>query len=75
MMGSLDEQHTYVSVWSKMINICAQELQHGAQLWRESLQKNIQSQILAEPQGIILLLLAKPVRLLLKLFGYNSCQW
>ncbi|XP_027109507.1 uncharacterized protein [Coffea arabica] len=51
MMGSLDEQHTYVSVWSKMINICAQELQHGAQLWRESLQKNIQSQILAEPQG------------------------
>ncbi|KAL3516105.1 hypothetical protein ACH5RR_023007 [Cinchona calisaya] len=50
-MGSLDEQYTYVSMWSKIIYTCAQELQHGAQIWSQSLQKNIQYQMLAEPQG------------------------
>ena len=50
-VGSAEEQSSYVSTWSKIVSLCAQELRHGAFIWKQSSQKNIQSQILSEPQG------------------------
>ncbi|KAM4119202.1 hypothetical protein ACJW30_03G041600 [Castanea mollissima] len=50
-LGSAEERQYYVSTWSKILSVCAQELKHGALIWKESLQKNVQSQILSEPQG------------------------
>uniref|UniRef100_A0A2N9EVN7 Synergin gamma C-terminal domain-containing protein n=1 Tax=Fagus sylvatica TaxID=28930 RepID=A0A2N9EVN7_FAGSY len=50
-LGSVEEQHYYISTWSKIVSVCAQELKHGALIWNESSQKNVQSQILSEPQG------------------------
>ncbi|CAI9102247.1 OLC1v1000488C1 [Oldenlandia corymbosa var. corymbosa] len=51
MLGSSEVQSSYVSVWSKMISACAQEMRHGAAIWRQALEKNISSQILVEPGG------------------------
>lgn len=60
-LGSEEEQQYYVSTWSKILSVCAQELKHGALIWKESLQKNVQSQILSEPQGIYtLMIMADP---------------
>ena len=60
-LGSVEEQHYYISTWSKIVSVCAQELKHGALIWNESLQKNVQSQILSEPQGICtLMIMADP---------------
>lgn len=50
-LGSLENQLAYVSFWSKIIDICAQELQHGSQIYKESLERNVQSQLLADPRG------------------------
>ena len=60
-LGSAEEQQYYVSTWSKILSVCAQELKHGALIWKQSLQKNVQSQILSEPQGICtLMIMADP---------------
>ncbi|PSS10144.1 Duffy receptor beta form like [Actinidia chinensis var. chinensis] len=48
---SLEDQYIYVSTWSKMISVCAQELKHGSFIWKQIVEKNIQSLILSEPQG------------------------
>lgn len=48
---SLEEQSTYVSTWSKMLSVCAQELKHGAWIWKQSLEKKVHNQIISEPQG------------------------
>ncbi|XP_009791751.1 uncharacterized protein [Nicotiana sylvestris] len=49
--GSLEEQSIYVSVWYKMISVCAQELQHGSCIWKKILEMNAQSHILSLPRG------------------------
>ncbi|XP_057498745.1 uncharacterized protein LOC130783211 isoform X3 [Actinidia eriantha] len=48
---SLEDQYIYVSTWSKMISVCAQELKHGSWIWKLIVEKNIQSWILSEPRG------------------------
>lgn len=50
-LGSLEEQQFYVSTWSEILSVCAQELEHGAFIWKQSIQKNMESQMLSEPQG------------------------
>ncbi|PON43944.1 hypothetical protein TorRG33x02_332410 [Trema orientale] len=50
-LGSAEEQYSYVSTWSKVVSVCAQELRHGAFIWKQSLQKDVHSQILSEPRG------------------------
>lgn len=50
-LASTEEQSTYVSIWYQMISVCAQELKHGASIWKQSSQKNVQSQISSEPRG------------------------
>ncbi|RVW53282.1 hypothetical protein CK203_100507 [Vitis vinifera] len=60
MLGSMDEVTNYVSTWSRMISVCAQELKQGAFIWKQSLQKNVHNQILFEPRDLTLLLLHSP---------------
>ncbi|XP_004139183.2 uncharacterized protein LOC101210593 isoform X3 [Cucumis sativus] len=50
-LGSVEEQSNYVSIWNEIIFICFQELKHGALIWKESIQRNVGSYILSEPQG------------------------
>lgn len=47
-LASKEEQHAYISVWSSMALACAQELQHGAMIWAESLGANVCKQILSQ---------------------------
>ncbi|CAN4108723.1 unnamed protein product [Withania somnifera] len=49
--GSFEEQSIYVSVWYKLISVCAQELQHGSCIWKKILEMNAQSHILSQPRG------------------------
>lgn len=53
-LGSVEEQSNYVSIWNEIIFICFQELKHGALIWKESIQRNVGSYILSEPQGTAL---------------------
>ncbi|XP_031281329.1 uncharacterized protein LOC116139819, partial [Pistacia vera] len=50
-LGSREEQCSYVSTWFKMVSVCAQELRHGALIWKQSLEKNVSSQLLSDPRG------------------------
>ncbi|KAK4402202.1 hypothetical protein Sango_0960900 [Sesamum angolense] len=50
-IGTLEEQRVYVSMWSKMISVCAQELKHGASIWNQAVEKHVQTQFLSDPQG------------------------
>ncbi|KAI3472332.1 hypothetical protein Pfo_031232 [Paulownia fortunei] len=50
-IGTMEEQRAYISIWSKMISACAQELKHGASIWNQAVEKHVQSQILSDPQG------------------------
>ncbi|XP_050380759.1 uncharacterized protein LOC126797994 isoform X2 [Argentina anserina] len=50
-LGSMEEQSRYIAVWSQMVSICAEELKHGSLIWRQSLEKNVQKQMLSEPRG------------------------
>lgn len=50
-LASIEEQQYYVSTWSNMLSVCIQELRDGALIWKQSVQRNIQSQVLSEPQG------------------------
>ncbi|PWA78150.1 hypothetical protein CTI12_AA218260 [Artemisia annua] len=45
------EPADYVSLWFKVISVCSQELKHGTWIWKQSLEKNVHSEILSEPQG------------------------
>lgn len=51
-LGTTEEQQYYVSTWSSILSVCAHELKHGASIWKQSSQKNVQNQILSEPEGI-----------------------
>lgn len=55
-LRALDEQQMYVTTWSKMISVCSQELKHGSLIWKQAIEKKIQSQILSESQGKALLI-------------------
>ncbi|KAL3814695.1 hypothetical protein ACJIZ3_015963 [Penstemon smallii] len=46
-----EEQSTYISIWSDMISVCAQELRHGALIWNQAMEKSVQSHLLSERQG------------------------
>ncbi|KAM5561291.1 hypothetical protein ABKV19_022072 [Rosa sericea] len=50
-LGSAEEQSRYIAAWSQMVSICAEELKHGSSIWMQSLEKNVQKQMLSEPQG------------------------
>lgn len=50
-LGTLEEQQMYVTTWFEMISVCSQELKHGSLIWKQAIEKKIQSQILSEPQG------------------------
>ncbi|KAM1051899.1 hypothetical protein ACFX19_033963 [Malus domestica] len=50
-LGSTEEQSIYISTWSRIVSVCAEELKHGSLIWRQSLEANVQNQILSEPQG------------------------
>lgn len=50
-LASKEEQTSYISTWSKMVLACVQELKHGAMIWKQSIEKNVQLQILFEPEG------------------------
>nr|GEU81832.1 hypothetical protein [Tanacetum cinerariifolium] len=45
------EPADYVSLWFKVISVCSQELKHGTWIWKQSLENNVHSEILSEPQG------------------------
>ncbi|KAJ4822795.1 hypothetical protein Tsubulata_039471 [Turnera subulata] len=48
---SKEEQSGYVSTWSEMLSVCAQELEHGGFIWKQAFEKNVHDQILSKPQG------------------------
>ncbi|GKV08974.1 hypothetical protein SLEP1_g20541 [Rubroshorea leprosula] len=50
-LGSIEEQYGYVSTWLQIVSTCTQELKHGSLIWKRSLEKNIHTQILTNPQG------------------------
>ncbi|KAL1561901.1 hypothetical protein AAHA92_04543 [Salvia divinorum] len=50
-IGTHEEQKVYLSLWSEMISVCAQELRHGASIWNDALKTHVHSQFLSEPQG------------------------
>ncbi|XP_047946543.1 uncharacterized protein LOC125192909 isoform X2 [Salvia hispanica] len=50
-IGTQEEQKVYLSLWSEIISVCAQELRHGASIWNDALMKHVHSQFLSEPQG------------------------
>ncbi|GAB4855533.1 hypothetical protein Ancab_024153 [Ancistrocladus abbreviatus] len=50
-LGSAKDQSACVSTWSRIIMVCAQELRHGALIWKLALDKNVQSQILYDLRG------------------------
>ncbi|XP_073028194.1 uncharacterized protein [Primulina eburnea] len=50
-LGTSEEKTAYISVWSDIISVCAQELKVGASIWTKATEKHIQSQLLAETQG------------------------
>ncbi|CAB4285297.1 unnamed protein product [Prunus armeniaca] len=50
-LGSNEEQSNYISTWSQIVSICAQELKHGSSIWMQSIENNVQNQILSDPQG------------------------
>lgn len=54
-LGSKEQQSKYVSAWFRMVSVCAQELRHGASIWKELSQKHFQSQILSDSRGTALL--------------------
>ncbi|KAD5960561.1 hypothetical protein E3N88_12033 [Mikania micrantha] len=45
------EPAEYVSLWLKVISVCSQELNHGTWIWKQSLEKNVHSEILSDKQG------------------------
>lgn len=50
-LGSREEQSNYLNTWSKVAFVCSQELKHGAYIWKQAVQKNVQDQILSNPKG------------------------
>ncbi|KAL5068716.1 hypothetical protein RYX36_019603 [Vicia faba] len=53
-LGSVEEQSNYLTMWSKIVFVCSQELQHGAYTWKQAVQKNVHDQLLSIPKGKLL---------------------
>ncbi|XP_062183005.1 uncharacterized protein LOC133887103 isoform X2 [Phragmites australis] len=51
-LASKEEQCAYVGAWYSMLQSCAQELQHGAALWRQSCHANVCDQVVSEGTNI-----------------------
>ena len=50
-LGSREEQSNYLATWSKIAFVCSEELKHGANIWKQAVQKNVHDQILSNPKG------------------------
>ncbi|OMO62506.1 hypothetical protein CCACVL1_22783 [Corchorus capsularis] len=50
-LGSFEDQSNYVSTWSRILSVCVLELKHGALIWKQSSEKNIQSHLLSKLEG------------------------
>ncbi|KAF9606430.1 hypothetical protein IFM89_025119 [Coptis chinensis] len=50
-LGAKEDHFNYATTWSRMVSVCAQELKHGAIIWKQSLQRNLDKQILSKSQG------------------------
>ncbi|KAK7277917.1 hypothetical protein RJT34_22936 [Clitoria ternatea] len=51
-LGSREEQLNYLTTWSKLAFACSQELKHGADIWKQAVQKNVHDQILSNLNGV-----------------------
>ncbi|OWM85370.1 uncharacterized protein LOC116209946 [Punica granatum] len=49
--GTVEQQYCYVTAWSKLISLCSQELKHGALLWKQALEKDVQGHLLSKSDG------------------------
>lgn len=49
--GSPDDQSAYFSTWCSIVNVCAEELRHGALIWKQAVENNLQIQILSDHRG------------------------
>jgi len=50
-LGSREEQCNYLTVWSKIVSVCSQELKHGANVWKQAVLQNVHVQILSNQKG------------------------
>ncbi|KAK9161225.1 hypothetical protein Syun_007566 [Stephania yunnanensis] len=50
-LASMEDQFNYATSWAKLISACAQELKHGASIWKQSLEKNLHQEILSKSKG------------------------
>ncbi|XVE89698.1 hypothetical protein DITRI_Ditri20bG0016800 [Diplodiscus trichospermus] len=73
-LGSVEDQSNYVSTWSRILSVCALELKHGASIWKQSLQKNIHSQLLSKPQGRQYILALGEIFRVVKIVGSLSTK-
>ncbi|PIA30796.1 hypothetical protein AQUCO_05400120v1 [Aquilegia coerulea] len=48
---SSEDLFAYTMAWSRMITTCTQELKHGASIWKQSIEKNVDKQILSKSRG------------------------
>ncbi|KAF5188597.1 hypothetical protein FRX31_021816 [Thalictrum thalictroides] len=46
-----EDLFAYAMAWSRMITTCIQELKHGASIWKQSIETNVDKQILSKSQG------------------------
>ncbi|XP_027935792.1 uncharacterized protein LOC114190914 [Vigna unguiculata] len=51
-LGSREEQCNYLTVWSKIVSVCSQELKHGANVWKQAVLQNVHVQILSNQKGV-----------------------
>ncbi|XWS64555.1 hypothetical protein CRYUN_Cryun05aG0014100 [Craigia yunnanensis] len=73
-LGSVEDQSNYVSTWSRILSVCALELKHGALIWKQSLQKNLHSQLLSKPQGRQYILALGEIFRVVKIVGSLSTK-
>ncbi|KAK9137232.1 hypothetical protein Sjap_007826 [Stephania japonica] len=50
-LASMEDQFNYATRWAELISACAQELKHGALIWKQSLEENLHQEILSKSKG------------------------
>ncbi|XP_026438428.1 uncharacterized protein LOC113336929 [Papaver somniferum] len=50
-LGSMEDQFACITKWSQILTACSQELKHGAFIWKQSLEKKVNQQILSKSKG------------------------
>ncbi|PPD68649.1 hypothetical protein GOBAR_DD34479 [Gossypium barbadense] len=73
-LGSAEDQSYYVSMWLRILTVCALELKHGSMIWKQSLQKNIHRQLLSKPQGRQYILALGEIYRVVKIVGSLSAK-